>query len=149
MRLSHFLALGALALSSTAQGQALQPELRVDVIGPPPLSIEPGVGLNAAFGQYVRVSAGAGYEARGLPERAGRRWRGDLMGRVTLDPFRQQRWALGIGGGLSYRGSATYLAAIVDLEGPETRGLLPALQVGVSGGIRAGFVLRRAVRGRR
>jgi len=149
MRTASLAVVAVFVFSATAFGQALQPELRADVLGPPPFSFEPGVGLNAALGHYVRVGASAGYDVRGLPARAGRRWRGDLIGRVTLDPFRQQRWALSIGGGLSYRGSTTYLAAVAEVEGPEMRGLLPAIQIGVSGGVRAGFILRRAVRGRR
>jgi hypothetical protein len=140
-----------LLLSGPARAQFFQPELRLDVIGPTPVSIEPGIGANARLGHYVRVGAVAGYDvarvdvARG----PGRRWRGEVIGRFTLDPFRQQRWALSIGGGITYRRSQAYLAALADLEGPEVRGLLPALQVGVSGGVRAGVILRRAIRGRR
>ena len=131
------------------RAQFLQPELRVDVSGPAPIAIEPGIGLTTPLGTYARLGVLAGYDVNGAPERTGRRWRGDVLARVTLDPFRQQRWALSFGGGVSYRGATTYLAALVDLEGPEVRGVLPAMQVGVSGGMRAAIVLRRALRGRR
>jgi hypothetical protein len=141
--------IAAVSMSGDARAQFLQPELRLDVLGPAPVSIEPGVGATAVLGNYVRIGVAAGYDVRGDASRAGRRWRGDVLARVTLDPFRQQRWALSIGGGLSYRGSSTYLAALLDLEGPEGRGLLPAIQIGVSGGVRAGVILRRATRGRR
>jgi hypothetical protein len=100
------------------------------------------------LGYYVRVSADVGYGVRADSNLIAGRWRADLLTRVTLDPFRQQRWAFSIGGGLSFR-RRTYLAAIADLEGPALRGLLPALQVGVSGGYRVAVVLRRAVKGRR
>lgn len=137
-----------LAAAGALNAQTLQPELRLDVMGPRPYTVEPGIGLTAALGYYVRLGAVAGY-ALPVESSTRNRWRGDMIGRVTLDPFRQQRWALSLGGGLSFRRSTTYLAAILDLEGPELRGLLPAFQIGVSGGVRAGVILRRAVRGRR
>lgn len=137
------------ALAQPAHAQFLQPELRIDVSGPAPVAIEPGIGVTTALGTYVRLGVLAGYDVNGAPERTGRRWRGDAVARVTLDPFRQQRWALSFGGGVSYRGATTYLAALMDLEGPEVRGVLPAVQVGASGGMRAALVLRRALRGRR
>jgi hypothetical protein len=146
------LLLAALALASVArgvQGQFLQPELRLDISGPEPVAIEPGVGLTTTLGTYARFGLNAGYDVRGAPERTGRRWRGDAIVRITLDPLRQQRWALSFGGGVSYRGATTYLAALADLEGPEVRGVMPALQIGVSGGTRVALILRRAMRGRR
>jgi hypothetical protein len=132
--------------AAAAQGQ--QPEVRVDVLGPRPYSVQPGAGVIIPLGYYVRASGGVGYAPRAAANLISDHWRADLLARVTLDPFRQERWGLSIGGGLSVR-RHTYLAAIVDLEGPELRGLLPAVQVGVSGGVRAGVVLRRAVKGRR
>jgi hypothetical protein len=138
-----------LALSFRLEGQALQPEIRFDVVGPPPVSLEPGVGLTGRIGSYVRGGVAVGYDARGVDHRAGERWRFDLTARVTLDPFREQRFGFSFGGGVSHRGSATYLAALLDLEGPEVLGLLPALQVGVSGGVRGAVIVRRAIRGRR
>jgi hypothetical protein len=141
--------LALLVLVSRLEGQALQPEIRIDVVGPAPVSLEPGVGVNGRLGNYVRSGLAVGYDARGVTHRAGERWRFDLTARVALDPFRQQRVGFSFGGGISHRGSATYLAALFDLEGPELFGMLPAIQAGVSGGVRAGLVLRRAIRGRR
>lgn len=135
-------------MPSNAGGQRLQPEVRVDVQGPSRYTTAPGGGANLALGYYARVSAGVGYAPAADERFADDHWRGDLLARFVFDPFRQQRWGLSVGGGLSFR-RQTYLAAILDLEGPETRGFIPALQVGVSGGFRAGLVLRRAVRGRR
>ena len=131
------------------QAQFLQPELRLDVSGPAPVAIEPGIGLTTPAGTYGRLGIMAGYDVHGAPERAGRRWRGDLIARVTLDPFRQRRWAVSFGGGVSYRGATTYLVALADVEGPEVRGVVPAVQIGASGGIRGAVILRRALRGRR
>ena len=138
--------LAFLALPASAPAQ--QPEIRVDVLGPAPYSVQPGLGTIVPLGYYVRVSADVGYAPRSSASLIQEHWRADLLTRVTLDPFRQQRWALAIGGGLGVR-RHTYLAAIVDLEGPEMRGVLPAFQVGLSGGVRAAVILRRAVKDRR
>lgn len=128
--------------------QRFQPEARVDMIGPRPYALHGGIGVGTRLGTYVRVSAGGAYGMRPVGSGARSEWRGDLLARATLDPFRQQRWGLSVGGGITVRRRA-YLAAIVDVEGPARGGVLPALQVGVGGGLRAGVVLRRAIRGRR
>lgn len=135
-------------LPSVAAAQRLQPEARVDVIGPSPYAVHGGVGVVTPLGTYVRVSLDGAYGARPVNGSTRAEWRGDLLVRATLDPFRQQRLGLSIGGGITVRRHA-YLAAVMDFEGPESHGLLPALQVGVGGGLRAGVVLRRAVPGRR
>lgn len=142
------LAAAALLVSHAAQAQSIQPEFRVDVMGPRPYSVEPGAGIVLAMGYYARLSGIAGYALEPRADLIEDRWRADLLGRFTLDPFRQQRWALSVGGGLSVR-RRTYLAAFAEFEGPEMRGLMPALQVGVSGGVRAAVILRHAVPGRR
>jgi hypothetical protein len=149
LRRSFLASLSVLVLACRLDAQSLQPEIRLDVVGPPPVSLEPGVGVNGRIGNYVRTGLAVGYDARGVDHRAGERWRFDVTARVTLDPFREQRVGFSFGGGVSHRGSTTYLAALVDLEGPELLGMLPALQVGVSGGLRGGLILRRAIRGRR
>jgi hypothetical protein len=108
----------------------------------------PGLGAVIPIGYYVRAGAAVGY----LPldtRLSSHRWHADLITRLTLDPFREQRWGLSVGGGLSYHRRRMSLAVIADLEGPEMRGWLPAFQVGLSGGFRAGLILRRAVPGRR
>jgi len=48
-------------------------------------------------------------------------WRADLLTRVTLDPFRQQRWALSIGGGVFAVGLALATWAIVAIRKAGTR----------------------------
>jgi hypothetical protein len=145
----HVVFAASLAIATTLRAQTLQPEVRLDGMGPRPYSLEPGIGAIYAAGYYARITLGAGYALPLESTLNGIRWRADLLVRGTFDPFRQQRYALSLGAGLSYRRSRTYLAVVMDLEGPEIRGLLPALQVGVSGGPRVGIVLRRAIRGRR
>jgi hypothetical protein len=139
-------ALGASARAISAQ--YVQPEFRVDVVGPEPYSIQPGFGMVVPLGYYVRVSADAGYALRTNSSLIDGRWRGDVLARVTLDPFRQQRWGFSLGGGLTFR-RRTYLAAIMEMEGPEVSGFLPAIQAGMSGGFRGAVLLRRAKQNRR
>jgi hypothetical protein len=140
--------LAVVLLGARASAQSLQPELRVDALWPAPVSVLAGVGVTAPLGYYVRLTAAAGYAPRADARLVDDHWRGDVLARFLLDPFRQQRWGASIGAGLSVR-EKTYLAALIDLEGREWHGLLPALDVGVSGGVRAGLVLRRAVKDRR
>ena len=133
----------------TAAGQTRpQPELRVDVMGPREYSVQPGLGATVSLGHYARAGAAVGYALAPDSNQIADRWRVDLLGRFLFDPFRQQRWALSIGGGVSIR-RRTYIAAVAELEGPETAGWLPAVTIGVSGGLRGGFAVRRAIQGRR
>lgn len=139
-----------LALAIPVRGAAqIQPEARLDAFGPAPFTIEPGLGVNLFLGNYVRLGAAAGYNVRQHRDIPGDAWHGDVLARVALDPFRQKRWGLSVGGGLAYRPRVVRLAVILDLEGPAMGHVLPALQVGMSGGFRAGLVLRRAVQRRR
>jgi hypothetical protein len=137
-------AFAVLIAASPLRAQRIQPELRLDVLGPKPYSVQPGLGAVMSLGYYVRVSADVGYATRANASFMDDRWRGDLLARVTLDPFRQQRWGFSLGGGLTFR-RRTYLAALMEMEGPEQAGFLPAFQVGVSGGLRGAVVVRRAI----
>ena len=138
----------ALASSALQAQTHPQPELRLDVLGPAPYSLQPGAGLTLAFGYYARVTAAAGYAVPRDTSAIADHWRGEVIGRFLFDPFRQHRWGVSIGGGLSVRRRA-YIAALVELESPEMGGWMTALQAGSGGGLRAGVVVRRAVPGRR
>lgn len=144
----HTAALAFCLSASALQGQRIQPEVRLDVLGPEPYSVQPGLGGVVPLGYYVRVSTDVGYAVRRNASFVDDRWRGDLIVRVTLDPFRQERWGFSLGGGLTFR-RRTYLAALMELEGPEKAGFVPAFQAGVSGGFRGAIVLRRAIKNRR
>jgi hypothetical protein len=122
---------------------AQQPEVRVDAFWTTHPTWHVGAGLTWRAGNYIRISAIGG---RALAE--GDSYRGELIGRATLDPFRRRRVALSIGGGLGIAHEA-YMIALVELEGPAWKGISPAVQAGVGRGYRAGVVLRRAIRGRR
>lgn len=131
-----------------AHAQSAQPEMRVDLIGPRPYALHGGAGVIIPLGYYARLGAMGAYGVRQVGGERRDEWRADVIARLTLDPFRQQRWGFSLGGGITVRRHA-YLLAIADIEGPETRGWLPAFQLGVGGGIRAGLGFRRAVKGRR
>ena len=137
-----------LLVPALASAQRVQPEARVDLIGPSPYAVHAGLGVGRPVGTYVRVSASGAYGMRPIDGDHRPEWRGDLLARFTLDPFRQQRWALSVGGGITIRHRA-FLVALADLEGSAVGGVVPAVQVGLGGGLRAGLVLRRAMRGRR
>lgn len=141
---------------------AVHPEIRVDAIAGDQPAVQLGAGLQIPMGYYVRVGLdGAVGVATGdrkalvgsaksppgpLDARA------DLLVRFLLDPFRQSAYGLSVGGGLSARAEPgdrvrPRLLVAVDLEGRRSkRGVVPALQVGLGGGVRIGVVLRRGER---
>jgi hypothetical protein len=136
--------------------QSIQDEARADVIVARAASVQAGYGVSIPAGIYVRmgVVAALGAGARGLEGRA------DLVSRFSLDPFRQSRWAPYGGAGISGRfrpdqagGSRGYLLVLLGVEGPlaagKRTGWVPAVELGLGGGARVGFVLRRAVADRR
>jgi hypothetical protein len=139
-----------LAVSHAAHGQAelklgVTPELRADVIRlNDRFGAEAGGGVQIPMGYYTRVGVTAAAGAVGS-NASGRL---DLVARFLFDPFRQQRWGVSAGAGISVRARANdhvrpYLLTVIDLEGPSNAsGLTPALQVGLGGGIRLGGALR-------
>ena len=146
---------GSPSLAQTPQ-QPLQTEVRVDGIFAHTNGVEAGLGVSIPTGIYVRtgVIAAAGVGEHGAEGRT------DLLSRFSLDPFRQSRWSLYSGGGISGRyqmredgGSHAYLLLIIGLEGPlplgRTAGWVPAFEAGLGGGARFGVVLRRGINARR
>ena len=136
--------------------QPLQTEWRVDGIFARTSGVEAGVGVSIPSGIYVRTGLVAGLGAG----RHGAEGRTDLLSRFSLDPFRQSRWALYGGGGISGRyrtredgGSRAYLLVVVGLEGPlpfgRTAGWVPVVEAGLGGGARIGVGIRRGINARR
>lgn len=132
-------------------------ELRVDAIDPRSTdsgTIQGGLGVNLPLGNYARLElvGGAGVTRRdSLRSSSGRV---DALGRFLLDPFGESPWGLSIGGGMSVlltSGERTneYLVVVLDLEGPPIGPTVPALQLGLGGGFRAGLVIRGYRSGRR
>jgi hypothetical protein len=107
-----------------------------------------GAGMEIPLDAYTREGI---YVAGGATERDGSivpSGRLDLVTRFLLDPYRQVRWAWSLGGGLtvpfneSRKPTRPNVAVIVDLEGPRTGHVSPAVEVGVGGGARLSVVLR-------
>lgn len=136
----------ALALASrSAEGQG-RPEFRVDGIFSESAAIHLGAGMLFPLGTYVRsgfvVGAGLSDGSTSI--------RGDLVNLFHVDPFRESRWALYGGGGISFRRdyaaneSSTFLLLVLGVEGPRGKAYAPAIEIGLGGGVRAGVVLRRS-----
>lgn len=150
-------ALSCIAPSMRAQlpSPTVQPEARLDVIAGHQPAVQAGVGLQIPMGYYVRlgiVGAAGGPTGRDAPSPRRADGRADLLVRFLLDPFRQSAYGLSLGGGLSARAEPgdrvrPRLLVAVDLEGRRSsHGLVPAVQVGLGGGVRIGVVLRRGAR---
>ena len=155
--------LGAVALLAVAPATAyaqqrvpIAPEVRLDVIGAHPTSVQGAIGVEIPAGTYVRVGvlggAGASIESDGASGAAGRL---DVLARFLVDPFRQSRWGFSAGAGVSVRADPgdrvrPRLLVALDLEGRRSRGgLSPSLQLGLGGGVRGGVGLRWTGRGTR
>jgi hypothetical protein len=146
------------AQEAARQRVGLRAEARVDYLGPDPHAVHAGLGLNVPAGTYLRVTVlGAGGTSWN-GERTGGSLRADVLGRFSFDPFRERRWGLSAGGGLSVRYDhitpagrrwRPLLALLLDLEGPRIGSVAPALQLGLGGGARAGAIIRGAAPDRR
>lgn len=144
--------LASVIISSAARAQwhpAAYPQVRVDGIFERGSTAQLGAGSVIPFGYYVRlgVTAAGGVTRRdGLTLGSGRV---DVIARYLLDPFRETRHALSLGGGVSFAGDAArrtrpYLVIVADLEGRQHGGWTPAVQLGLGGGARLGLVFRRS-----
>jgi hypothetical protein len=129
-------------------------EVRVDYLASDTDALHAGLGINVPLGTYVRVGVvGAGgvswHDGRSVASA-----RADVIGRFAFDPFRERRWGVSAGGGLTVRYDGELpgdrdrwrllLAILVDLEGPRLGPLAPALQLGLGGGVRVGAIVRAA-----
>ncbi len=144
------------ALGAQTPQQAIQSEIRADAIVSRWTAVQGGVGISFPAGLYVRPGAviAAGGGGKGFDSRL------DVFARFNLDPFRENRWGLFGGGGISGRyagrdrpSSHAYLLVFAGLEGPlrgaSLAGWAPAFEIGLGGGARIGFALRQGIRGRR
>jgi hypothetical protein len=101
-------AIALLALASAPahaqQHVGIAPELRIDVIGTNPTSVQGAAGVQIPTGTYVRIGvlagAGATIDGDDSPRAAGRL---DVLARFLFDPFRQSRWGFSAGAGVSLR----------------------------------------------
>jgi hypothetical protein len=129
---------------------AVRTEARVDAIIARRTAAEAGIGAVVPAGIYVRMGADiAGGVIAGGAQPAGAAARADVFGRFLLDPLAEHRWGPYLTGGASYRADSrdhgrVYLLALVGVEGPRQGRVIPAIEAGLGGGFRIGFVLRRA-----
>jgi hypothetical protein len=141
------LSLLATVLASGAGAQAsrtLQPELRVHL----------GVGVAVPTGTYLRLAFVAAAGPVWHDGRTSAGGRADATARFVIDPFRQSTWgvhgAAGIGALYDeHERWRPVILLVLGVEGPSIRATIPAFEVGLGGGVRAGLVLRRAVPNRR
>ena len=135
------------------------PEIRLDVIAGHQAAVQLGAGVQIPAGYYARIGVDVGIGVQGssstLSTHRSVDGRLDVLARFLLDPFRQARYGFSVGGGISLRAEPgdvvrPVLLVAADLEGRRaTNGWVPALQVGLGGGVRIGVVLRRGTPGAR
>jgi hypothetical protein len=144
----------ALASPAVVAGQApsdggVRPEVRLDAVHLGNReALQGGAGVQIPLGYYTRVGivGAAGVSGRASKSRASGRL--DVLARFVFDPFRQTRWGFSAGAGVSLsvrEGDRVrpHLATVLDLEGPRSsRGIAPAIQIGLGGGVRVGAGLR-------
>jgi hypothetical protein len=108
-----------------------------------------GVGLNLRADYYVRLGVSL---SSGAVRRDSDVWVGaqrlDLTARYLLDPFgeRPRGWYGGAGVSVAQlpgQGASASLQLLVGLEGRPGKSLIPAVELGVGGGVRLGVVVRR------
>ncbi|HYW51786.1 MAG TPA: hypothetical protein VE861_14320 [Gemmatimonadaceae bacterium] len=132
----------------------IRPTLRLDAVADrdPGAQVAGGLALRAAYNVRLAVDAGAGTVQRGDT------WRGsgrvDLLVRWLADPFRESRWGLSGGGGVGMqfeqaRAPRPVAIVTVGIEGRGDGTWVPGVELGLGGGARVGFTLRRAPRGQR
>lgn len=144
--------LGAQAADPRQAPAAPQWELRADAAAARTPDAFAGAGVNLRAGWYVRVGA---LLAAGAVRGRDEVWRGsqraDLAVRFHLDPFGERPIGLYGGAGISAKfvegRSDPVLTLLVGLEGARRGAWVPALELAVGGGVRAGLALRRTRRG--
>ena len=140
---------------------AMTPELRADLLAGHRPAVQLGGGVQIPIGYYVRLGliAAVGVRVDDATARpAGSRstdGRLDVLARFLLDPFRQTRYGVSLGGGMSLRAepgerARPVLLVAMDLEGRRAgQGWVPAVQLGLGGGARLGIAFRRGAAGSR
>lgn len=130
---------------AAGDSSTLRPEIRLDYLGGRTPALHGGVGLSARAGTYVRVGGNVGAGTDGA--------HADVDARFLLDPFRQSRVGISLGGGVSARYQHDRVRAFAllfaDVESGRRPGWRPFLRAGLGGGARVAIGLRRAgIRGR-
>jgi hypothetical protein len=142
----------AILLTSGAPciASAQSAEGRIDGILAGPPAIHAGAGFTVPVGTYVRLGTVGAVGG----SRDGTSGRVDAFARFHLDPFREHRWALYAGGGLTARyddnrRTRHFLLLFAGVDGPVRGGISPAIEAGLGGGGRIGLIIRRSAAERR
>lgn len=134
---------------TSADSSTLRPELRVDWFGGRAGAVHAGGGVSVRAGNYVRVGVNAGAGAA-LADSVRNVAHADATVRFMLDPFRQQRVGLSLGGGVTTRYERDRVRAFallfLDAEAGREQGWTPFIRAGVGGGLRVAAGIRRATR---
>jgi hypothetical protein len=138
--------------AAQATTPSVAPEIRTDAIVARSTAFQLAAGAAIATGDYLWVGADLGVgvvTGRPLEPSASL----DVTGRLHLDSDGDTQWAPYLVGGMTFRADrgargALYLLIALGVHAPARAGIVPALEVGLGGGVRAGIVLRRAT-GRR
>ena len=131
-----------------------QPEARLDFIEARATAAHVAAGVSVPANTYVRLGLVAGIGQAWHSGESSGAGRIDGLVRFVVDPLREFRWAPYAAGGLSAVYDTTddwraVLVGVLGVEGPAGGGVVPAIEAGFGGGVRVGFALRRAMRGRR
>ena len=161
-RLRTLLPLVALMVAtSIAHGQErapAQPQLRVDAIDVRSIregTVHGGAGVDVPLGYYARLGVLIGGGITRRDDVILGSGRADVIARFLLDPFREARWGLSVGAGMTVGYIAgedwrEFLVVVLDVEAPPVRRrVVPAFQLGLGGGVRVGIVARPYRQGRR
>ena len=148
------LAAGLLVIASSVDAQRAaktRPEFRVDAIAARAPTIQGGLGFAKPAGTYTRLVGVVAVGVARRHERSTAAVRADVATRFVLDPYGESRWALYGMGGVSvlydgFESTRAVIIAAIGVEGPRRGRLAPAFELGLGGGVRAGFALR-GVRG--
>jgi hypothetical protein len=137
------------ATAAAQQEPTAYPELRADAIFAGRSTAQGGVGIVAPVGVYVRFALDGAFGTNWHDGTSSAVGRIDAIARFLLDPLRENDLALSVGGGLSAPitgdGFRTPdLTLVLDVEGQRHGGWTPGVELGLGGGARIGFVLRRS-----
>jgi hypothetical protein len=139
-----------IALLAPLAARAQSIEGRIDGIVAGPAAVHAGLGVTTPLGTYVRagIVGAVGASNDGLSGRL------DAIARFHLDPFRQHKWAVYAGGGLTARfdedrTTRYYLLILAGVDGPVSHGVSTSFEAGLGGGGRIGVIIRQAKAERR
>lgn len=135
-------------------GSLVQPEMRTDLLAARTSAVQLAAGAVTPAGEYLRLGGDLGAGVAGGTGGPFFSTRADFYGRFHLDPRGESRWAPYLVAGGTFRADQRargrlYALGAVGVEGPVSHPVVPAFELGLGGGVRAGIVLRRGLANRR